>query len=221
MKVCTDACLFGAWVAQSSDGEVKQILDIGTGTGLLSLMLAQTYTTATIDAVEIDIEAAQQASENFESSPWKERLSVNHSSIQKFALHASKKNDIIISNPPFYEDDLKSKNIKRNLALHSSDLKLDELISIAGLLLNDEGYLFLLLPFHRISTLENLLLKNKLYIRKKCLVKQHAKKNWFRGMFCIRKESGEMLTEEIIISDENNRYNNAFIQLLDGYYLNL
>lgn len=222
MKVCTDACLFGAWVADQIKSFLqKQILDIGAGTGLLSLMIAQQLPNAYIDVIEIDEDAAQQAKENFESSPWQNRLHVYHSSIQKFALHASKKYDIIISNPPFYEHDLKSNDTKRNLALHSSDLKLDELISIAEKLLKDDGKLFVLLPYHRTAALEKILMQHKLYARKIVLVKQHSKSDFFRVMFCISKACGEVFIEEIIISDGNNSYSNMFIKLLAAYYMNL
>src|SRR5580765_5450578 len=96
MKVCTDACLFGAWVAHRSPLTVHRILDIGTGTGLLSLMLAQKINDTTIDAVEIDEAAATQAKENFEASPWKEMLHVYNKSIQRFGEATNKTYDLII-----------------------------------------------------------------------------------------------------------------------------
>ncbi|MEO8711563.1 MAG: methyltransferase, partial [Parafilimonas sp.] len=154
MKVCTDACLFGAWAAHNPQLEASNILDIGTGTGLLSLIYAQKNMHASIDAIEIDEAAVQQARENFEASIWKERLHVYNTSIQQFATSSNKKYDVIICNPPFYENDLKSENKQRNLALHSDALTLEELISDVDLLLGDDGSFFVLLPFHRTKYFE-------------------------------------------------------------------
>ena len=143
MKVCTDACLLGAFAANRLPLTVHRLLDIGTGTGLLSLMLAQRNLNAVIDAVEIDEAAAEQAKENFNNSPWKERLNVHNEPIQKFAKSINKKYDVIICNPPFFENDLKSNDNQRNLALHSAALSLEELISIVGFLLEKNWKLFL------------------------------------------------------------------------------
>ena len=130
MKVCTDSCLFGAWVAEYLEQEknsLKTILDIGTGTGLLSLMLAQ-KTTANIDAVEIEEAASLQASNNFLASPWNNRLQVYHAPIQLFKPIHPKSYVFIICNPPFYENNLKTDNQLKNLALHSEALSLANLI---------------------------------------------------------------------------------------------
>jgi tRNA1Val (adenine37-N6)-methyltransferase len=120
MKVTTDACLFGAWVAKEVGGqksEVETILDIGTGTGLLSLMLAQ-KTNATIDSVEIDEAAAEQAQENANASLWKDRIFVMPGDAKDMAYTFCKNFDIIISNPPFYENELTSSDHQKNLAHH-------------------------------------------------------------------------------------------------------
>ncbi len=221
MKVCTDACLFGSLLPTSSEGGgVKHVLDIGTGTGLLSLMYAQKDPDVIIDAVEIDEAAAQQAKENFDASLWKERLNVYNSSIQQFAETAAHKYDIIISNPPFYEDDLKSSDAKRNLALHSEELKLNKLIAIAEKLLNDGGRLFVLLPYHRTEEFTQLI-AGKLFIKEKIFIKQTPKHNYFRSIFRLTKQVANVDQSEIIIMNGKNEYSDLFKGLLKDYYLAL
>ena len=222
MKVCTDACLFGVWSANSLPFTTHHILDIGTGTGLLSLMFGQKNTDAIIDAVEIDEAAAQQAKENFEASLWKAKFNVYNSAIQQFGNSAIEqyKYDVIISNPPFYENDLKSNDDKRNIALHGSELKLDELLQVADELLNNDGIFFLLLPYHRLAELE-ILMDEKFFIKEKIFIKQTAQHNFFRCMLMLAKKSTASSQSEIIIMNKRNEYTEAFKILLKDYYLYL
>jgi tRNA1Val (adenine37-N6)-methyltransferase len=222
MKVCTDACLFGAWVAHHSPITMHHSLDIGTGTGLLSLMLAQKLNAANIDAVEIDKAAAEQAKANFDSSPWKERLNIFNTPIQQFATlptHQSKYN-LIISNPPFYENDLKSDNKHRNLALHSAELKLEELINTGYTLLNDKGNFFVLIPYHRTEYFLKSM-QSKFLIKEKVFIRQTPKHSYFRSMLCLTKKTVTAVHSEIIIMTEDGKYTNEFIALLKDYYLYL
>lgn len=218
MKVCTDACLFGAWVAtQSEILQPQNILDIGTGTGLLSLMLAQ-ITTAMIDAVEIDAHASKQATANFADAPWKERLKVHHTSIQAF--EPDHLYDLIISNPPFFENDLKSVNDKRNLALHSAALSLEELLQFATDHLTAKGLFAVLLPFHRSAYFEELAIAN-FYLHHRLHVRQTPAHPYFRSMLLFGKSQGSINQDEIIIRDDNQQYSEAFTHLLKDYYLYL
>jgi tRNA1Val (adenine37-N6)-methyltransferase len=220
MKVCTDACLFGAFTANRLPFTAHRILDIGTGTGLLSLMLAQKLNDVMLDAIEIDEAAAQQAKENFEASQWKERLNIYNFSIQQFAETVNKKYDVIISNPPFYESDLKSDDAKRNLALHSAELKLDELIAIAERLLNDNGSFFVLLPYHRTEDLQQLI-TGKFFIKEKVFIRQTSTHKYFRSMFWLIKQFVNEHQSEIIIMNDKNEYSVEFKELLKDYYLAL
>ncbi len=222
MKVCTDACLFGSCLPPTPSGGRRDmhVLDIGTGTGLLSLMFAQKNLYAIIDAVEIDKAAAEQAKENFNSSRWKERLNIYNDSIQQFAKSANKKYDVIICNPPFFENDLKSKDKQRSLALHSDTLSLDELISIVDLLLKEDGNFFCLLPYHRTKYFEELLLKYKLHVKKKVFIKQTPKHNYFRTIFWVDRFSTGFTQSEMIIMEEKNEYTKGFRELLGEYYSN-
>lgn len=215
MKVCTDACLFGAWIAEKK--YTGRILDIGAGTGLLSLMLAQ-QSAAYIDAVEIDGQAYEQAKENLENSPWRERLSVFNVPIQDYSAG---KYDLIISNPPFFENDLKSADTKRNLALHSGALTLGELLLSVKKMLNDTGKFAVLLPFHRSTELETLALQNDLFPKEKVLVKQTPKHPYFRVMYLYSSlvSASEPHLTEITIKDDTNNYTESFKYFLKNYYL--
>jgi len=222
MKVCTDACLFGAWVAdkiKSENSKVKSVLDVGTGTGLLSLMLAQ-QTDAIIDAVEIDEAAALQAGQNFDTSPWKERLNIYNSSIQELDQQTTQQYDLIISNPPFFENDLKGDNAKKNIALHSSELSLDELSNAIDAHLKEDGSFAVLLPYHRTVYFEKLA-GLKYVLQEKVLVKQTSKHNYFRSMLLFGSTKTKIKEGEIIIREEDEQYSEAFITLLKDYYLNL
>ncbi|MFT3679556.1 MAG: methyltransferase [Ferruginibacter sp.] len=219
MKVCTDACAFGAYVANEiKDKNLQNILDIGTGTGLLSLLLAQ-KTNAAIDAVEIDVDAYQQATENKESAPWSERISIYHQDITAF--NPPSKYDLIISNPPFFEEDLKSSDSRKNAAKHSTTLTIEQLLTAAGCQLKEEGVFAILLPYHRVEYFIELAATSKLYVAKKILLKQTTTHNFFRGILLLQKEKKHPLTETISIKDENNNYSPAFVSLLKDYYLNL
>jgi tRNA1Val (adenine37-N6)-methyltransferase len=221
MKVCTDACLFGAWTASKIESErwkAENILDIGTGTGLLSLMLAQ-KTDAQIDAVEIDEQAALQAQENFTNSLWKERLTLYKTSVQHF--NPTNAYDVIISNPPFFVQSLKSDLHQNNLAKHAETLSYNDLLVNILKLLKPQGRFFLLLPFEEFKRFETMA-AYQLSLIEKANVKQTTKHNFFRTMGVFTKQSStEVITETISIKEEDNHYSSHFIKLLKDYYLYL
>ncbi len=220
MKVCTDACLFGAVVAdQVKTKSSAGILDIGTGTGLLSLLLAQKVP-AQIDAVEIDEAAYKEAKENFNASPWKERLHVFNQNILFFS--SDKKYDCIISNPPFFENDLKSSNENKNAAKHDTTLTLQQLFEVAQKHINEDGMFAILLPYHRFDEAIGEAGKQGFYPVKKILVKQTPAHHYFRAILLLRKQPPSLLHEETIeIKDEAGNYTAAFAGLLKDYYLYL
>ena len=219
MKVCTDACLFGAWAADSLQNKpVESLLDIGAGTGLLSLLLAQ-KTTAVIDAVEIDADAFAQAKENFLQSPWKERLHIINTDITGFS--AGKKYDCIISNPPFFEADLKSPQQNKNAAKHDTRLTLPVLLQQVNQLLNKDGYFAVLLPCHRVDYFITESLQHNLFCIEKVLVRQTPKHTYFRGMLLFSANKTETANKEICIKDGLGNYTPEFISLLKEYYLHL
>ena len=228
MKVTTNACLFGAWAGEKvgsresivggQKSEVGKILDIGAGTGLLSLMLAQ-KTKALIDSIEIDRDAFEQAKENISASPWKEKIHIYHGDVVEFSF--SSKYDVIISNPPFYENELKSRDEKKNIAQHDG-LSLQLLLSIIRKNLSEEGLFFLLLPYKRNEEAERLINSNDLSIVQKILVSQSVKHDHFRIMIeGSRRKNKKMIVDEISIRNDQQQYTGKFIDLLKDYYLHL
>ena len=225
MKVTTDGCLFGAWVADKMTNEAfknNNCLDIGTGTGLLALMLAQKNPNLSISAIEIDIDSFEQASKNIADSPWSPGIKIVHGDIKKFQL--SEKFDLIISNPPFYKNELKGDNTKKNIAHHDEGLLLPELLTFIKNNLSPEGTFYLLLPFKRNEEIKNLLLEHEFDIVHMTFVRQSPSHNFFRIMLSGKlKESKipETVIDEIAIKDENENYTIAFTALLKDYYLHL
>jgi tRNA1Val (adenine37-N6)-methyltransferase len=218
MKVTTDACLFGAVVAEAVKGKpVNRVLDIGAGTGLLSLMIAQ-GTAALIDAVEIEKAAAMEAQQNFNASPWKERLQLFNTDIKDFNRDQY---DLVISNPPFYEQDLLSPDRQKNAAKHDSTLTLDVLLQKAVELLAPGGQLALLLPFHRLEYCVGLARQHNLFLTKRIQVKHTAAHNYFRCILFFEKTPVVVQEETIIIKEASNVYTKRFTELLQEYYLYL
>ncbi len=219
MKVCTDACLFGAYIAHHlQTNTVKNILDIGTGTGLLSLLLAQ-KTTAAIDAVEIDDIAFTQAQENIAQSAWHKKITIFNEDILNFK--PEKKYDFIISNPPFFESDLKSADDKKNSAKHDTSLTLVELLHSINTHLTTDGNFAVLLPYHRSNYFEAGAEKMNFYPVKKIIIKQTPAHKHFRAMLIFSSKKIETIREEIIIKNEEGNYSAKFTALLKDYYLHL
>lgn len=221
MKVCTDSCLFGAWVAFKTEQKIinpKSILDIGTGTGLLSLMLAQ-KSGATIQAVDIDKNSVVQAAENFNTSPWNERIQAFQSDIKEWK--APGKYDLIISNPPFYENDVAPADNRKSISKHSAAMRLENLSLRVKNLLHEDGNFALLLPSSRAEWFENAAQANSFYVKEKTEVRQTPLHNYFRTMLLLQHQKTETFKSELVIKDNNNAYTDEFIELLKDYYLNL
>ena len=221
MKVCTDSCLFGAWMndwINKSKPNFSNALDIGTGTGLLSLMLAQNHAFE-IDAVEIDESAFNQATQNVANTKWNNQIKIHHTSLQDFL--PTKKYDFIFSNPPFYENDLKSNDSSKNLAKHDSGLSLETLVSFIAENLSYTGCAALLLPYHRKKHIEDLLNDFSFSIVAQTQVKQSASHNHFRTMILFSKQPSLPQENEMNIHEERNVYSDAFLHLLKQYYLHL
>ena len=223
MKVCTDACLFGAWAAADVQIQTaKNILDIGSGTGLLSLMLAQ-QTSAHITAIEMEAGAFEQTKANFELSPWKERLDAIHNSIQDYASNNNQNLfDCIITNPPFYEQDLNSPDNAKNLASHSTALPWDELVKSVATLLQENGTWYVLVPTLRAYTMQKLALMNGLQLSEECLMYNDAKHLPIRAMLkFVKQKEAVIQRKKIIIKNADQSYTAEFSSYLKDYYLHL
>lgn len=222
MKVCTDACLFGAWVADQlksmAASKEASILDIGAGTGLLSLILAQ-QTCAEIDALEIDPAAAAQAAQNFAASPWAERLHCFQQDAREW--QANHLYDSIISNPPFFEEDLRSPDHKRNMALHDASLLIQDLLRLSGQWIQPDGRLFLLVPQHRKEYLLESAGTKGWYLHALAEVKQTERHQFFRCMACFGRKPATGLTYSSLTIREGENYSAEMTRLLQPYYLNL
>jgi tRNA1Val (adenine37-N6)-methyltransferase len=218
MKVTTDACLFGAWVAEKINQlPTTRILDIGTGTGLLSLMLAQN-TNAIIDAVEINKDAATQATQNITTANFTHQITVHHTPIQNY--ESKELYQCIITNPPFFENDLHSHQQQRNEALHSTTLQLNELILHIKRLLIPNGFFAILLPHHRTNYFETL--ANDFYLKEKAFVQQTPEHSFFRTMLLYQNYQHQTIaTENICIRNLDNTYTARFTELLKPFYLYL
>jgi tRNA1Val (adenine37-N6)-methyltransferase len=223
MKVCTDSCLFGAWLNRwisEKKEKPKNALDIGTGTGLLSLMLSQGSEDPIIDAIEIEGDAFQQARENISKSTFKERIFLHHTSLQNFL--SEKKYDLIFSNPPFFENDLKSAATSKNLAKHSVSLTSFELIDFISHNLSQIGKAALLIPYQRTDYFVDLINNAGLFTEHIVHVNQTPKHLFFRTFLLFSKiETKEVTKSEITIKGDENEYTKEFSELLAPFYLNL
>jgi tRNA1Val (adenine37-N6)-methyltransferase len=216
MKVCTDACLFGAMVNDSGLAAAS-CLDIGTGTGLLALMLAQKNKGALIHAVEINTRAATQAQENIKSSPWAGNIRIFNNDI--LAFNTEIQYDCIISNPPFFEGDLQSPDDAKNNAKHNSSLNLLQLLQVVKQHLASAGFFAVLLPARRLDYFIEQATQTGLYLTRKILIKQSPTHNYFRGILFFERTEQPAIYSEITIKENGHNYTQEFAELLKDYYL--
>ena len=223
MKVTTDACLFGAWAAARLAGDAPMdMLDIGTGTGLLPLMVAQQAKTAHIDTIEVEQAAVEQARENVNASLWAERIHCLQGDARQYDFERSY--DCIISNPPFYENELASPDPGRGIAHHGESLRLGDLTALLKKWLKPGGSFFLLLPFKRMEEMRQLMANPPLQLTEICLVRQSVNHDYFRILLRGEKLPAvpvETRFDELAVKDVNDGYTQEFAGLLSEYYLYL
>lgn len=218
MKVCTDACILGAWFSEKTPA-YSSILDIGSGTGLLMLMLAQKHK-GEIQGIELDLSAYKQLKENIGQSRWRDELRVFPGDIRQFNF--PHKFDFIITNPPFYEGDLAADSHSKNLARHSKELTLAELLSAIDENLSAEGSFGILLPYHRVYYFEELARSRYFHLRERLLVRQTPRHALFRAVLHFSRNKENFIPEtELSIQNEQGQYTDEFVELMRDYYLKL
>ena len=199
MKVGTDGVLLGAW-AQGG----QRILDIGTGTGLIALMMAQRYPEAEVIGIDIDQEAVQQAQENIVQSPFKDRVEAVHSSLQDYTSLASSFNSIV-SNPPFFVDSLPAPDRQRTIARHTNTLTYRDLMQSAYQLLSDEGELSLIIPFDYRRRLDDEAIIMGFFPCRVCAVRTTDSKPPRRYLLAYRKHPCPCQQESLTIGSDSYR----------------
>ena len=217
MKVGTDAVLLGSWVRTSY---ADRILDIGTGTGVIALMLAQ-RTEAMIDAIDIDPGACQQAKENFRISPWFLRLHIQECPLQQFAETAEFRYDLIVSNPPYFQHTPKSDDSSRSTARNAEHLPYLELIAGVKKLLLPNGRFCVILPFKEGMQFMDLAQSNGLFCHRLARVRTVADKPEKRVMMEFDQHFGLLTEENIIIQEDDYSYSRQYIDLTKDYYFDL
>jgi tRNA1Val (adenine37-N6)-methyltransferase len=217
MKVCTDACILGAWFGDKTPSYAR-VLDIGSGTGLLMLMLAQKHK-GEIKGIEIDLDAFHQLKDNIAKSPWRQLLKVYPGDIRTYSF--PEKFDFIISNPPFYENDLPASSPTANLARHSKELTLSELLAAIDTNLSNKGSFGVLLPYHRTGWFEELAAaRHGFALNEKLLVRQTPRHDFFRSILRFSRQKDNFIpTSELSIQDNAGAYTEDFTELMKDYYL--
>ncbi|MEZ4801169.1 MAG: methyltransferase [Gelidibacter sp.] len=219
MKVGTDSVLLGAWT--SLRHQPHSILDIGAGTGLLALMLAQRSSSELIDAIEIDDNAYEQCVENFEQSIWGDRLFCYHTSLKEFVAEIEEKYDLIISNPPFYSDTYKSENKQRDLARYVDAMPFRHLIESVSKLLSKDGLFSVIIPFSEEKGFIVLASKEHLFPNRILRVKGSPSSEFKRSLIEFSfTETGAQI-EELTIEMSRHLYTEDYIKLTKDFYLKM
>jgi tRNA1Val (adenine37-N6)-methyltransferase len=216
MKVCTDACIFGAWFSNKVR-EYNSILDIGCGTGLLMLMLAQKCKSE-IHGIELDLHSFKQLQENSSNNKWHDRLKVFYGDARSHVF--PRKYDFIISNPPFFENDLPSASESNNLAKHSTQLTLEELLQSIDINLSYHGSFGILLPFDRFRQFDELAGVFGFFCTERLFLKQSSQHLFFRAILSYSRNKEQLVPSfELIIKNTDQSYTSDCIALLKEYYL--
>lgn len=220
MKVGTDGVLLGAWTPINH--KPNSILDIGAGTGLIALMLAQRTSAGQIDTLEIDEEAYEQATDNFENSPWSDRLFCYHAGLNEFVEEPEDEYDLIVCNPPFYAEDYKTDNEQRDLARFSDAMPFEELIEAADLFISENGIFSVIIPHKEEEKFIALANEFDLYPVKITRVKGTTTSETKRSLLAFsRSKQDNFPIDELIIETTRHTYTEEYIALTKDFYLKM
>jgi len=214
MKVNTDGVLLGAW---AKAGEAARILDIGTGTGVIAMMMAQQSPATIIDAIDIDAGAAEQAKANFEGSVWNDCLRVYLSALQDFKPEY--RYDFIISNPPYFVNDLKPADARKTVAKHSVDLSYDELLTHVNRLLSDNGTFAVVIPYFNKALFLEKAAGFGLFVSSALRVQAREDKVPYLALLQLERRKGEELEEGLSIQAISGEYTAEYKALTQAFYL--
>ena len=223
MKVGTDGVLLGSWAPAD---DAMAILDVGTGTGLIALMLAQRQPKAAITAIDIDAVACKEAAANFDASPWSQRLLAVHTSLQDFSIASGQKYDLLVSNPPYFNRSLQAPSKRRSTARHDETLSITDLVRCSSRLLNDRGVLALIHPVKQyekfcLAVAEHGLVEHRLVEQKRVYVYPKPDNPAIRIMSLWGFIPPEHILEEHLLIEDGVRhqYSDAYRKLTRDFYL--
>lgn len=219
MKVGTDGVLLGAWA--SLDHQPETILDIGAGTGLIALQLAQRSTAETIDAIELDENAYEQCVANFEGSPWADRLFCYHAGFDEFVDEIEDQYDLIVSNPPFYAEEMASGDTTRDQARQSSSLPFDELLKGVSGLLSEGGLFSVVIPYKEEQRFVALAATSGLYPKRITRVKGNPNVDYKRSLMEFVFSKSDIEESELTIERGRHEYTEEYIRLTEAFYLKM
>ena len=217
MKIGTDSILFGSWIKMNTS--YKSILDIGTGTGLLSLMMAQKNGEASITALEIDDDAFLQAKGNITNSKWSDRIDLIHTDANLW--RCDNKYDLLISNPPYFSNALQAEDDGRNIARHQVDFKIGDLLSLWKKFGSENSELACVLPTDQAEILIDLAQKEFFFLKNQTLVRSNKKSKVIRHLLLFSKQKAPTIKSELCIYTLEKQYTKAYIDLTIDFYLGL
>ncbi|KZN46857.1 tRNA1(Val) (adenine(37)-N6)-methyltransferase [Pseudoalteromonas luteoviolacea] len=215
MKVSTDGIMFGAWVSLT---KAQSLLDVGTGTGLLSLMAKQRAPELSVIAIEIDDQAALDAKDNFDASPWSD-IDLVQLAVQQFK--ATQQFDLVISNPPYFQSSLKGENARRNVARHTDSLSFEELIATFLRVAKPCARLAVILPLEEGRAFISLAEQQSLHLARVCEVRTTPNKAVTRLMFELSTNLSDTYQETLCIYNERGEYSQEYITLCKAFYLKM